>query len=155
MATMFKPARAAYQTTPLTSVSDMVFVDSKTKREFSWLGKTYVEPPNKNAEQHIRAYLTAWQQNDALLEPLFIGNKRLMEIQDHSRNLSATAAIGLDALDRIGKRSAPEANWVQQRSDMLGTYEKSHNETELAVIPDIAALVVGHLVAEPAAHTPF
>ena len=155
MAIMFKPEQASYQTSPLTSVSDIVFVDSETKRKFRHLVKVFLETHDKDAEAAIKSDLLAWQQNDALLQPLFTGNKRLIEIQDHSRNLSAAAAIGLEALDRMDKGTATDATWVQQKSDALATYGTQHNETEIAVIPEIAELVIGHTVAEPASYPAF
>ncbi len=155
MATMFKPAQAAYQTTPLTSVSDIIPTDPATKRKFRALVKLYLEKRDKNAAIAIRAYLVAWQQNDAQLKPLFVGNKRLMEIADHSKNLSAAATIGLDALDRIGKGTANDAIWVQKQSDALTVFEKAHSETELAIIPEIEELVIGHTIPEPVAYSQF
>ncbi|TWI95847.1 hexosaminidase [Mucilaginibacter frigoritolerans] len=155
MSEMFKGPQASFQTTPLTSVSDIVFVDSETKRKFRALVKLYLEKHDKDAVNNIRAYLLAWQQNDSALEPLFAGNKRLVEVQEHSANLSAAAVIGLEALDRADKMLPVDADWVQKKSDELGTYEKSHNDTEIAVIPEIAALVTGHLAAEPASYPTF
>ena len=155
MAAMFKPAQASAQSTPLTSVSDIVFADSETKRKFRALVKLYLEKHDKAAEMSIKAYLLTWQQNDEQLKPLFAGNKRLMEVVDHSKNLSAAAAIGLQALDRIDKGTANDANWVKQQSDALSMYEKVHNETAIAIIPEIEALVLGHLVPEQVAYSAF
>ncbi len=155
MAAMFKPPQATYQTAALTSVSDIVFVDSETKRKFRHLVKLYLESHDKAVEAQIKTYLITWQQNDAALKPLFAGNKRLMEIEDHPKNLSAAAAIGLDALDRIDKGTANDAAWVQQQSGALDALGKAHNETEIAVIPEIGALVTGHLVAEPVTYSAF
>jgi hexosaminidase len=155
MATMFKPAQAAYQTTPLTAVSDIIPTDPATKRKFRALVKLYLEKHDKNVEGAIKAYLVAWQQNDAQLKPLFVGNKRLMEIADHSKNLSAAAAIGLDALDRMDKGTANDATWVQKQSDALTAFEKAYNETELAIIPEIEELVIGHTIPEPVAYSQF
>ncbi len=154
-AAMMKPPQSAYQTTPLTSVSDIIPTDPETKRKFRALVKLYLEKHDKNAEGAIKAYLVAWQQNDALLKPLFVGNKRLTEIADHSKNLSAAAAIGLVALDRTDKGTANDANWVKQQSDALTTFEKAHNETELAIIPEIEELVIGHTIAEPVTYSAF
>jgi hexosaminidase len=155
MAAMFKASSASYQTTPLTGVSDIILVDSETKRKFRQLVKTFLETHDKNAESSIRTYLAAWQQNDALLEPMFHGNKRLTEIQDHSKNLSVAAAIGLDALNKIDKGAAPDAAWVQQQANTLDNCAKAHNESEIAVIPEIAALLTGHLAPEPASYSAF
>ncbi|MGZ3833090.1 MAG: beta-N-acetylhexosaminidase [Mucilaginibacter sp.] len=155
MAAMFKPAQASTQSTPLTSVSDIVFPDSETKRKFRALVKLYLEKHDKAVGNSIRAYLLTWKQNDEQLKSLFAGNKRLLEVQDHSKNLSAAAAIGLDALDRIEKGTANDGGWVKQQSDALGVFEKAHGETTIAVIPEIEALVLGHLVAEPVAYPAF
>jgi hexosaminidase len=155
MASMFKPAQVSYQTTPLTAVSDIVFVDSKTKREFRGLVKNYLEKHDKNAESAIRKYLQAWQKNDELLKPLFAGNARLKDTEDHSKNLSTAAVIGLAALDRINKGTANDATWIKQQSDLLAEFEKAHGETEIAVIPEIESLILQHLVPEPASYSAF
>ncbi|WP_426671265.1 beta-N-acetylhexosaminidase [Mucilaginibacter sp. McL0603] len=155
IAGMMKPPQSAYQTTPLTSVSDIIPTDPATKRKFRALVKLYLEKHDKNVAIAIKAYLVAWQQNDAQLKPLFVGNKRLAEIADHSKNLSAAAAIGLDALDRMDKGTANDANWVKQQSDALSAFEKAHNETELAIIPEIEELVIGHTIAEPVVYSQF
>jgi len=155
MASMFKAPPSSYQTTPLTAVSDIVFADSETKRQFRTWVKALLEKHDKKAENSIRACLTVWQQNDALLEPLFSGNRRLTEIQDQSKNLTAAAAIGLEALDRIDKGTAADGAWVQQQANALDNCAKAHNETEIAVIPEIAALVTGHLAPEPTTYSAF
>ena len=155
MAAMFKAPQASFQTTPLTSVSDIVLSESATKRKFRALVKLYLENRDKQAEAIIKAYLQAWQQNDALLKPLFTGNKRLIEIEDHSKNLSSAAAIGLEALDRIDKGTANDAAWIKKQSDALSVFEKAHSETEIAVIPEIEAFVLGHTLAEPVSYPQF
>lgn len=155
MASMFKASSASYQTTPLTAVSDIVFVDSQTKRQFRAWVKAFLEKHDKEAENSIRAYLITWQKNDASLEPLFVGNKRLSEIQDHSKNLAAAAGIGLDALDKIDKGTSLDGTWLRQQANALDNYSKAHNETEIAIIPEIAALLTGHLAPEPATYSAF
>jgi hexosaminidase len=155
MSAMFKAPQASFQTTPLTSVSDIVFVDSETKRKFRALVKLYLEKHDKDAANSIRAYLLGWQHNDLALEPLFAGNKRLADVQEHSKNLSAAAAIGLEALDRVDRALPADTAWTQKKSTELGIYEKSHNDIEIAVIPEIASLVTGYLVPEPASYPAF
>ena len=154
IAGMMKPPQAAYQTTPLTSVSDIIPTDPATKRKFRALVKLYLEKKDKNAEEAIRDYLQTWKQNDNYLKSSLAGNKRLQEIADHSKNLSAVAAIGLEALDRADKGISDSA-WVQKQSDALAAFEKAHYETELAVIPEIEELVIGHMIAEPEKYSAF
>jgi hypothetical protein len=50
----------------------------------------------------------------------------------------------------MDKGAPADAAWVQQQANALDTYAKAHSETEIAVIPEIAALVIGHLTPEPA-----
>jgi hexosaminidase len=152
---MTKGPQAAYQTTPLTSVSDIVFVDSEIQRRFRSLVKTFLEKHDKNAENAIRGYLITWQQNDAALALMFVGNQRLQEIQDHSKNLAAAAGIGLEALDRIDHGTATDASWLQQKSAQLDIYGKASHEMQIAVIPEIAELVIGHVVPEPTTYPAF
>jgi len=152
---MMKAPQAAYQTTPLTSVSDIIPTDPATKRKFRALVKLYLEKHDKNTGEAIKAYLLAWKQNDTYLKPLLTGNKRLKEVEDHSKNLSAAAAIGLDALDRMDKATANDAAWVQKQSDALTTFEKAHYETEIAIIPEIEELVIGHTIPEPEKYSMF
>jgi hexosaminidase len=154
MASMFRAPQMSFQTAPLTSVSDIVFVDSEIKRKFRSLVQLYLQKKDKDAEAQIKSYLTAWQQNDEKLKPLFAGNSRLNDVADHSKNLSAAAAIGLEALDRIDKGNV-DASWVQKQSDALSTYGKAHSETEIAVIPEISELVIGHVIAEPVSYSAF
>ncbi|MDB4920207.1 beta-N-acetylhexosaminidase [Mucilaginibacter sp.] len=155
VAVMFKPTQTAFQTSPLTNVSDIVFVDSETKRKFRHLVEIYLSTKDKNAEAQIKSTLILWQQNDVQLQLVFADNKRLLEVQDHSKNLAAAAAIGLDALGKIDKGNANDTDWVKQQSDTLDIFGKAHNETEIAVIPEIIALVTGHLAPEPASYSVF
>ena len=152
---MMKGPSASYQTTPLTSVSDIVFVDSETKRKFRMLVKAYLETHDKKTENEIKSYLVAWQDNDAHLQQLFAGNKRLMDIQDHSKNLSLAAAIGLEALEHADKAGSPDTAWIRQQAIALGSYAKVHGDTEIAVLPEITALVNGALLPEPTAYKVF
>jgi len=154
MGNMMKSPQNSFQTTPLTAVSDIIPVDSEIKRKFRALVKLYLEKHDKDSEAAIRAYLFSWKQNDALLAPQFTGNKRLSEIQDHSRNLAAAAAIGLELLDK-NDQGVTDATWVQQKTTQLDSYAKPHYETEIAVIPEIAELLIGHVVAEPESYPAF
>jgi hexosaminidase len=155
IAGMMKGPSASYQTTPLNSISDIVFADPETKRKFRMLVKAYLETRDKNAENQIRDYLVAWKQNDGHLQPLFAGNKRLMEIQDHSKNLSLAAAIGLEALEHGDKGVSSDPAWIQQQTAALTLYAKPHGAAEIAVIPEIEALVNGRLAPEPASYRLF
>lgn len=155
MSSLFKPAQFAYQTTPLTAVSDIVFTDSETKRKFRNLVKVYLEHPDKNIEEQIRGYLQTWQQNDSILNACLHRDQRLKDVAEHSKNLAAAAAIGLEALDRTGKGTSNDTAWVKQKTASISAYSKPVAETEIAVLPEIRALVTGKLDAEPASYPLF
>ena len=78
-----------------------------------------------------------------------------MEIQEHSKNLSLAAAIGLEALEHGNKGASPDSVWIQQQANALDLYAKAHGDTEIAVIPEIVALVEGSLAPEPASYKAF
>ena len=119
------------------------------------LVKAWLETHDKNAKIQIRSYLVAWQNNEIHLQPLFAGNSRLMEVQEHSKNLSLAATIGLEALERVEKAGSPDTVWMRQQATALDLYAKPHGNTEIAVIPEIAALVDGSLPPEPTAYKIF
>jgi hexosaminidase len=154
-ANMMKSPAMGYQTTPLTFVSDFISCDSETQKIFRALVKSYLENHDKSTEVKIRTYLIAWQSNNAHLEPLFPGNRRLTEVQDHSRNLSAAASIGLEALNRVDKGVSVDNEWIQKNTDLLNSYTKTHAECKIAVIAEISSLVAGKLVDEPKANVGF
>jgi hypothetical protein len=61
----------------------------------------------------------------------------------------------LEALDRIDHGTATDASWLQQKSAQLDIYGKASHETQIAVIPEIAELVIGHVVPEPTTYPAF
>ncbi|WPV02010.1 family 20 glycosylhydrolase [Mucilaginibacter sp. cycad4] len=136
-----KGPAAAYQTTPFTSVSDILFVDSDTKRKFRESVKAFLKNHDKKAEGEIRNYLAAWQINDSQLQQLFLGNKRLADVKDQSKNLSLAAAIGLQALDRLAENTAADKDWAGKQFNALESYSRPRAETQIAVLPEITVLV--------------
>ena len=96
------PGQAYDQVTPLTHMLDAVPAESETARHFAELTHA-VASGNATPAQHaeVRAWLTLWAENDAALAPLLGQNALTMELEEVSRNLSATAGIGLAALGRI------------------------------------------------------
>ena len=69
------------------------------------------------------------------------------QIRDLSDNLSAAAAIGLQALNGEGNKD----DQLKQLQQM----EKASHEVQLAVLPEIEALVTGTLKPLPATYPMF
>ena len=90
-----------------------------------------------------RAWLTAWRDNDAMLQPLLAGSSLSLELVPMSVNLSRTAAIGLEALTSIEDRKPTAA--VEQERQL--TYLKKEEAPEAvlldAIVPGVELLLRG------------
>ena len=101
---------------PLIHMTDAVPAESATARHFAELAHvvgTGVATPAQHAE--IRAWLTLWAGNDAALVTTLHEGALMMELAQASRNLSRTASLGLDALDRIEGRETPSSEAITKR----------------------------------------
>src|SRR3984957_6304949 len=90
----------------LDRMVDAVAPESEAARRFSvavdrWVASNFQDA---QAEAEIRGDLMAWRDNDATLQPLVQNSFLLKEISPVSRNLSALAAAGLQAIDYIEKK---------------------------------------------------
>ncbi len=84
----------------------------------------------------IREWLTLWRDNDARLEPVLARSAPLAENAEISKDLSAIAAVGLQALD--GNHSA---EWVKRQEALLDRAKRAHGELLLSVEPPIRKLI--------------
>jgi hexosaminidase len=150
-----KPASASYQTAPLVALSDIVFVDSETKRKFRWAVKTYLANKDTASERIIRNQLTTWKNNASRLQPLINESRLNAELDSHSKNLAIAGAIGLSALDLIKAGTAPNADWVSKKAAELSALNKTYGDMDLAIIPEIDALVKQKMANEPADYPLF
>jgi hexosaminidase len=153
-AQLMMPASVSYQAAPLIQVSDIVFVDSKVKWQFRAALKSYFEHKDIASESILRDYLTRWQKNSDQLKDLLVASAQLKRVEEHSRNLSAVAAIGLEALDRL-KAGTSDANWINEKLAILKTANQVYAETELSIIPEIEAIVKQQMIPLPATYPIF
>lgn len=90
------------ETNPLNHLVDAVPAESETARHFAELAHkvaTGAATPDEHAE--VRAWLTLWAGNDAVLGPMLHGKALTAELVPLSRDVSRAATIGLMALDQI------------------------------------------------------
>src|SRR5207253_11524111 len=71
------------------------------------------------AEARLRAQLTIWRDNDAILQSLAQRSFLVKEVAATSQDLSALAAAGLAALDAIAKRSEEHTSELQSRGHLV------------------------------------
>jgi hexosaminidase len=153
-AQLMMPASMSYQAAPLIQVSDIVFVDSKVKWQFRAALKSYLEHRDTESENFLRDYLTRWQKNNDQLKDLMVVSPQLKRVEEHSKNLSVVATIGLDALDKL-KAGKTDTNWINEELAILKTASQVHAETELCIIPEIEALVKQQMIPLPLTYPIF
>ena len=123
--------------TPLNRLIDAARPDSETVRTFAAL----VDRMGAEDLPRIREWLTLWRDNHARLAPLLANSALLAEDADLSRDLSAIAAAGLQALDRLQSAQFRDPAWIGEQRALLDRAKKPKAELLLSVEPSIRKLV--------------
>src|SRR6266850_432872 len=121
--------------TPMNRVVDAVPLESDTARRFGELVDQFVASAchDPAAEARLRAQLTAWADNDAILQPLAQRSFLVKEVAANSQDLSALGTAGLAALDAVAKGQAAPDSWKAQQ---LATIEQAKKpKAQLLLIP--------------------
>jgi hexosaminidase len=84
----------------------------------------------------IREWLTLWRDNQARLAPVIANSALLAEDAELSKELSAIAEAGLQALDR-----KQDAAWIVEKRALLDHAKQPRAELLLSVEPAIRKLV--------------
>jgi len=117
---------------PLNRLIDAARPDSETVRRFAAL----VDRMGREDVPQIREYLTLWRDHHARLVPIMANSALLAEDAELSKDLSAIAAAGLEALD--GKH---DPAWFAEKLALLDRAKQSEAELLLSVEPAIRKLV--------------
>jgi len=115
--------------TPLNRLIDAARPDSETVRRFTAL----VDRMAPEDLPQIREYLTLWRDNHARLAPVMANSALLAEDAEISKDLSAIAAAGLQALDKLPGAAANAA--------LLDRAKQPKAELLLSVEPPIRKLI--------------
>jgi len=86
----------------------------------------------------LRATFRTWAENDARFEAM---SALLIELRPLSRNLSATGAIGLRALEYLEKKGAPPEDWLAKQRAALEAMSKPQAEVVLAAVRPVKILL--------------
>jgi len=129
--------------TPLNRVVDAVPLESDVARRFGELVDKFISSSCRDAERaaQLRAQLSAWRENDAWLQPLFLRSFLVKEVAATSQNLSSLAAVGLAALDFAAKGGAAPEDWKAQQLAVIGQIEKPKSQLLVMPAPAIQKLV--------------
>ena len=118
--------------TPLNRLIDAARPDSETVRRFAAL----VDRRGVEDLPAIREWLTLWRDNHARLAPVMATSALLAEDAETSKDLSAIAAAGLQALDKTH-----DAAWIAETRALLDRAKKPKAELLLSVEPSIRKLI--------------
>ena len=129
--------------TPMNRVVDAVPLESDAGRRFGELVDQFVASSchDAAAEARLRAQLTVWRDNGAILQPLAQRSFLVKEVAANSQDLSAVGAAGLAALDAIAKgQPAPEA-WKAQQLALLEQVKKPKAQLLMIPAPAVQKLI--------------
>ena len=129
--------------TPMNRVVDAVPLESDEGRHFNDRVEQFLAAwcQDPAAEARLRAQLTIWRDNDAILQSLVQRSFLVKEVAATSQDLSALAAAGLAALDAIAKgQPAPDSGKAQQPA-ILEQVKKPKAQLLLIPAPAVQKLI--------------
>ena len=129
--------------TPMNRVVDAVPLESDEGRRFGDLVEQFVASAchDPAAEARLRVQLTAWRDNDAMLQPLAQRSFLVKEVAANSQDLSALGTAGLAALDAIAKGQATPDSWKVQQLATLEQIKKPKAQLLLIPAPAVQKLI--------------
>jgi hypothetical protein len=124
-------------------VVDAVPLESDAGRRFGELVDQFVASAchDSGVAARLRAQLTAWRDNDAMLQPLAQRSSFVKEIAANSQDLSALGAAGLSALDAIAKSQPAPDSWKTQQLAVLDQVKKPKAQLLLIPAPAVQRLI--------------
>lgn len=147
---------AAITTTPLNRVVDAVPPESDVARRFNEKVTAFVAGScgDANVATQLRAQLTKWRDNDAVLQSLAQKSSFVKEVAPSSQDLSAVAAIGLAALDATAKGSPLSDDAKVQATATITAASKGKAQLLLIPASTIQKLVDGVAIGSACAGKP-
>src|SRR6267378_2997840 len=129
--------------TPMNRVVDAVPLESDAGRRFGEMVDQFVASAchDPAAEARLRAQLTAWRDNDAILQPLAERSFLVKEVAPNSRDLSALGVMGLAALDAIAKAQPASDLWKAQQLSIIEQAKKPKAQLLLIPVPAVQKLI--------------
>jgi len=129
--------------TPMNRVVDAVPLESDAGRRFNDRVQQFLAAAchDSAAEAGLRAQLTIWRDNDAILQVLTQRSFLVKEVAATSQDLSALGAAGLAALDAIAKGQPAPDSWKAQQLAILEQVKKPKAQLLLIPAPAVQKLI--------------
>jgi hexosaminidase len=149
------PEAYSNATAPLLRVSDIATIDPETKYRFRKLVSNWIERKDTLSGQAISQQLNEWIGLPNDLKKYFNSNAIAKEIEMHAVNLSGLSKSCLELLgiQRAGREG--DSSWLSKQKQFLAEASKSYGDTELAVLPELEALLTGKLAPLPKVYPLF
>jgi hexosaminidase len=130
-------------TTPLNRIVDAVPLESDAGRRFGELVDQFIASTchDPAMEARLRAQLTAWRDNDAMLQPLAQRSFFVREVAANSQNLSAMGVAGLSALDALAKGQPAPDSWKTEQLAIIEQVKKPKAQLLLIPAPAVQRLL--------------
>ena len=127
---------------PLNRAIDAARPESATARHFGELVDALIAGrASADSKQEIRSFLTRWRDNQANLQPLETQSFLLKEIVPLSRDLSAVATAGLQAMDYVDRGDRAPGAWAAQQFALLESAQKPKAQLLIMVVPAVQKLI--------------
>jgi hexosaminidase len=129
--------------TPLNRVVDAVPLESDAGRRFGELVDQFVSSVchDSGLQARLRAQLTAWRDNDAILQPLAQRSFFVKEVAANSQDLSALGAAGLSALDALAQGQPAPDSWKAHQLSIIDQVKKPKAQLLLIPAPAVQKLI--------------
>src|SRR6266404_2572952 len=129
--------------TPMNRIVDAVPLESDAGRRFGESVDQFFVASchDPAAEARLRAQLTAWRDNDAMLQPLAQRSFLVQEVAGRSQDLAALGSAGLAALDAIAKAQPAADSWKAQQLASIDAAKKAKAQLLLIPAPAVQKLI--------------
>lgn len=128
--------------TPLNRLVDAARPESLEARAFAAAVDAFLADPSREAHREdIRRRLERWGRLDAELQPLIARSFLLAEVAPLSRDLSALAAAGGEALDLVSRKAPADPTWWEDRRKLLDQPKNPKHALEIAFLPAVRRLM--------------
>ena len=135
--------RVVRQDMPLDRLADAAWPESGVARTFNRdVNLLLREPAPTGLDTAVRAMLTTWNGNHERLDPVLAASPRAREARSLSRDLSALAALGLEAHDAVRAKRPPSAEWYESATRLLDQAAKPRAEVALMIVPGLRKLAL-------------
>jgi len=137
------PRKGITSYTPLNTFPDVVRVDGKIQRHFSYKVKSFLDAKtfNEASSYSITLYLLKWKSSASLILKISNTSPALSDAATLAYQLNDAAALGLEAINYIKHDQIASVAWKQMALKRLKLDSEVRNNVRLAIIPSVENLI--------------